>query len=107
MAKRVCFQLQVRPDLVDEYRARHADVWPEMRAALSRAGWRNYSLFLSDTGGVVGYLECSDFPAALQAMEETDVNALWQKEMAPFFVGLEGKRPDEGLIELVEIFHLD
>ena len=40
-------------------------------------------------------------------MEKTDVNARWQREMAEFFEGLEGRRPDEGLERLDEIFHLD
>ena len=48
--KRVCFQLQVKPDRIAEYRARHEEVWPEMLEALEATGWRNYSLFLSDTG---------------------------------------------------------
>jgi L-rhamnose mutarotase len=104
---RICFQLQVHPERIDEYRARHAAVWPEMRAALARAGWRNYSLFMSDGGVVVGYLECDDFAAALRAMEATEVNARWQAEMAEFFRGLDGRRPDEGLVTLDEIFHLD
>jgi L-rhamnose mutarotase len=39
-------------------------------------------------------------------MEQTEVNARWQREMAPFFEGLEGRRPDEGLALLEEIFHL-
>jgi L-rhamnose mutarotase len=104
---RVCFQLQVKPERMAEYRARHAAVWPEMREALATTGWRNYSLFLSETGMVIGYLECDDFEAARRAMVETDVNARWQAEMDEFFQGLEGRRPDEGLLQLDEIFHLD
>ena len=104
---RVCFQLQVKPERMVEYRERHAAVWPEMRQALASTGWRNYSLFLSDTGIVIGYLECDDFEAALQAMEQTEVNARWQAEMGEFFIGLEGRRPDQGLLRLDEIFHLD
>ena len=105
--QRVCFQLQVRPERLDEYRERHASVWAEMRDALASTGWRNYSLFLSSTGMVIGYLETEDFEAARHAMEQTDVNARWQAEMAEFFVGLEGRRPDEGLVQLQEIFHLE
>ena len=104
---RVCFQLQVKPERMVEYRERHASVWPEMRQALGSTGWRNYSLFLSDSGMVIGYLECDDFEAALRAMEQTEVNARWQAEMGEFFTGLEGRRPDEGLLRLDEIFHLD
>jgi L-rhamnose mutarotase len=104
---RVCFQLQVKPDRIAEYRARHAEVWQDMLEALEATGWRNYSLFISETGMVIGYVECEDFDASRRAMEETDVNARWQAEMGEFFVGLEGRRPDEGLLLLDEIFHLD
>ncbi|MEU0240519.1 L-rhamnose mutarotase [Nocardiopsis sp. NPDC006198] len=103
--QRVCFILKVRADRLDEYRERHADVWPEMREALSAAGWHNYSLFSTDEGTVVGYLETDDFDAAREAMARTGVNARWQAEMAPFFEGLPG-RPDEGMVPLPELFHL-
>ncbi len=105
--QRICFQLQVRPDRIDEYRERHAAVWPEMLDALSAAGWRNYSLFLAGSGMLIGYVETDDFEAALAAMERTDVNARWQAEMAGFFEALDGRRPDEGLVRLDEVFHLD
>jgi L-rhamnose mutarotase len=99
--ERVCFQVQVRADRLDEYRERHNAVWPEMLAALREADWRNYSLFLPPDGLLIGYLETDDFEAAKRAMEETEVNARWQAEMAPFFAGdLEFERVDE-------VFHLD
>ena len=47
---RVCFQLQVKPDRLEEYQERHAHVWPDMLAALAETGWHNYSLFLATTG---------------------------------------------------------
>ncbi|KJK33846.1 L-rhamnose mutarotase [Lentzea aerocolonigenes] len=102
---RVCFTLRVRPDRLDEYRARHREVWPEMRAALSEAGWHNYSLFLAEDGLLIGYLECDDFDAALAEMARTEVNARWQAEMAEFFVG--DGNADERMRPLDEVFHLD
>jgi L-rhamnose mutarotase len=104
--QRICFQLQVRPDRLDEYRERHRAVWPEMLDALSASGWRNYSLFLAPGGMLIGYVETDDFGAALAAMERTEVNARWQAEMAEYFQDLEGRRPDEGLLRLDEVFHL-
>ncbi|MEO3888859.1 L-rhamnose mutarotase [Nonomuraea sp. B5E05] len=104
--QRVCFLLKVRPERLAEYRERHREVWPEMREALSRTGWHNYSLFLRDDGLLVGYLETEDFEAAQKAMAGTEVNARWQAEMAPFFENLDG-RPDEGMRPLTEVFHLD
>lgn len=105
--KRVCFLLKVRADRIDEYRERHAAVWPEMRDALSATGWHNYSLFLRDDGLLVGYLETDDFEAARAAMDATEVNARWQAEMGQFFEALDGARPDEAMTPLAEVFHLD
>ena len=103
--ERVCFLARVRPDRLDEYRERHENVWPEMRAALADAGWGNYSIFLADDGLLVGYLETDDYQAALDAMAATDVNRRWQAEMAGFFVA-DGP-PDQSFLRLEEIFHLD
>ena len=105
--ERVCFRLRVRADRLDEYRARHRAVWPEMREALTGAGWRDYSLFLDDDGTLIGYLVADDFAAALAAMEATEVNARWQAEMAEFFELPSGERPDTGLRRLEEVFHLE
>ncbi len=104
--ERVCFLLQVRPDRLDEYRARHEAVWEDMRQALRETGWRNYSLFVRDDGLLVGYLETDDFEAAQRGMEEREVNARWQAEMAGFFELPGGERPDTGLQRLDEVFHL-
>jgi L-rhamnose mutarotase len=104
--ERVCFLLRVRPDRLDEYKARHRAVWPEMLEALSRTGWRNYTLFAAEDGLLVGYLETDDFAAAQEAMAQTDVNARWQAEMAEFFELPGGERPDTGLVRLEEVFHL-
>ncbi|MFF5566925.1 L-rhamnose mutarotase [Streptomyces sp. NPDC012623] len=104
--RRVCFLLKVRQDRITEYRERHAAVWPDMLRALSECGWHNYSLFLRDDGLLVGYLETDDFTAAQEAMAATEVNARWQKDMAPFFEALDGDRPDEAMKPLTEVFHL-
>ena len=104
---RYCFQLQVRPERLDEYKERHRAVWPEMLAALRDTGWRNYSLFLRSDGLLVGYVEADDLAAAQAAMAATEVNARWQAEMAPFFTGLQGRRPDEDPLLLEEVFNLE
>jgi len=103
--ERVCFLARVRPDRLDEYRERHRDVWPEMRSALRDAGWGNYSLFLTDDGLLIGYLETEDYQAALDAMSQTPVNEHWQAGMSEFFVA-DGP-PDESFRRVAEVFHLD
>lgn len=104
--ERVCFLLKVRSDRLAEYRERHASVWPEMLAALRKAGWRNYSLFLRDDGLLVGYLETDSFTAALSNMKQYPINDKWQTEMAPFFESMGNKQPDDHMLRLEEVFHL-
>lgn len=105
--KRVGFVLKVKPDRLDEYKVRHKQVWPEMLDALRETGWHNYSLFLREDGLLFGYLETPDFEKALAGMADKDVNTRWQAEMAPFFEALEDRRPDEGMLQLEEVFHLE
>lgn len=104
---RYCFLLQVKPELLGEYKARHGAVWPEMLRTLAASGWHRYSIFARDDGMLVGYVEADDLEAAQAAMAATDVNERWQADMSRFFVGLDGRRPDEGLLVLEEIFNLD
>jgi L-rhamnose mutarotase len=97
--ERVCFLLRVRPDRLDEYRARHREVWPEMLEALRETGWGNYSLFLREDGLLVGYFETDDFERAVAGMDARDVNTRWQADMARYFA-------DGELERLEEVFHL-
>jgi L-rhamnose mutarotase len=78
-----------------------------MLEALRATGWSNYSLFLRGDGLLVGDLETEDFDRALAGMAAKDVNAKWQKEMASFFEGGDGKFADEQMRPLEEVFHLD
>ena len=104
--QRVCFLLKVKADKLVEYKKAHEGVWEEMLQALRETGWHNYSLYLRDDGLLVGYLETPDFQAALQNMAQREVNERWQAAMSPYFEQLEGRRPDEGLLVLEEVFHL-
>jgi L-rhamnose mutarotase len=104
--ERVCFLLRVRPERLDEYRERHRAVWPDMLQALRETGWRNYSLFLREDGLLVGYFETDDLEGALGGMQEREVNARWQSDMATFFELPRDGRPDTGFQRLDQIFHL-
>lgn len=78
-----------------------------MLDALSRHGWRNYSLFMRPDGLLFGYFETEDFDAARAGMSAEEVNIRWQEFMAPYFEGLGTTHADEMMVELEEVFHLD
>jgi L-rhamnose mutarotase len=104
---RYCFTAQVDPAHLDEYRRRHAAVWPELLNALRDAGWCGYTLHLRDDGLLVGVVEADDLDAAQAAMAATEVNARWQAEMARLFAGPAGAPPDQGFTRLPTVFDLD
>ena len=104
---RVCFQLQVRPDRLDEYVRQHEAVWPDMLQAIADAGRRNYSLFLRDDGMLIGYYETDDDDASAAALAADPRTAAWEAEAAAFFESLPGARPDQGAPVLREVFHLE
>jgi len=106
--KRVGFLLKVKQDMMDDYKKQHEAVWPEMLEALRRTGWHNYSLFLRDDGLLFGYFEATeDFPTSLDGMAKEAINLKWQEFMGPYFEALGGGRPDQTMLELEEVFHLD
>ncbi len=106
--KRIGFILKVKPELREEYKAHHRSVWPEMLDALRRTGWHNYSLFMGPDGQMFGYFETPESLQAAQAgMAKEEVNARWQAMMAPYFESLGDLQPDEGMLELEEVFHLE
>lgn len=102
---RVCFEMRVKPELLEEYIARHTPVRAEMLAEIAASGRRNYSLFLAEGGRLVGYYETDDDAAAQAYLAASEVAGRWEADMAPYFAGLEG-RPDQAAMRLTEIFHL-
>jgi L-rhamnose mutarotase len=44
----VAFRMKLKPGVVDEYRRRHDELWPEIADALRNAGIYDYSIFLDE-----------------------------------------------------------
>tara|TARA_Y100000588_G_scaffold182925_1_gene196695 strand:+ start:671 stop:994 length:324 start_codon:yes stop_codon:yes gene_type:complete len=106
--ERVGFLMKVKKEHIREYKEHHKKVWPEMLEALRKHGWNNYSLFMRDDGLMFGYFEAvNSFADSLKGMSTEEVNIKWQNFMAPFFEIPEGYRPDQGMLELVEVFHTE
>ena len=106
--KRVGFLLKVKENLVDEYKTHHKNTWPEMNAVLKKHGWNNYSLFIRPDGLLFGYFEADkSFQDSLAGTATEEINTKWQELMSPYFEIPEGNHPDQSILELEEIYHLD
>jgi L-rhamnose mutarotase len=106
--KRIGFLLKVKRELIEEYKAHHKAVWPEMLDALRRTGWLNYTLFMRGDGTLFGYFETPEsFDTARDGMAREAINEKWQAFMAPYFESLELTHADKMMEELEEVFHTD
>ena len=79
--ERYAWKAAVRDGMIDEYRRRHADIWPEMVQVLKEAGISNYTIWNSGNE-LFGYYECekgAEYAAKVQA--ESPVVARWNDYM--------------------------
>lgn len=74
--------LEVRPGYEIEYKKRHDEIWPEMLAALTAAGIRNYNIFKHGLT-LFGYFETDDFERTVAILKDDPVNKRWGEWMAP------------------------
>jgi len=98
------FRMQLKPGVVDEYRRRHDEIWPELSEAISAAGIYDYSIFLDE--------ETLALFAVLKLRDDNDRDSLpkhpvmqkWWDYMAPLMEVEPGNRPTEW--PLTPLFHL-
>lgn len=104
--QRIGFIIKLKPgaDPV-EYKRRHDEIWPEMVAALSGAGIRNYSIF-RDGARLFAYLEVEDLAQMQRTLSTDPVNARWQAYMKDL-IEIDTD-PETGFAVLLpEMFHMD
>lgn len=83
-----------------EYIRLHKDTNPELREALYKAGIRNFSIYIYGDE-LFSYLECDDWDAAMQYLEDDPPTQKWSELMRTLL--------DEPLPwqVLEEVFHVD
>jgi L-rhamnose mutarotase len=96
------FVLHVREGMTEEYRRRHAEIWPEMAAALKASGIVHYDIFLDEAGRRVFGHQLRSRPVDPSEPEDP-VILRWRSYMADV-LEMDGDRPRRTPIE--QVFHL-
>jgi L-rhamnose mutarotase len=102
--ERLCFFINLVPGTEAEYERRHDEIWPEMRDAVSAAGYTNYTLFRRGTT-VIGYAECQpDVASVGAAMGGAEIAAKWNES----FIGIIDSMTDANgdILRADEVWHL-
>lgn len=83
--EKYAWKAKLLPGMLNEYKKRHDNIWPEMKEVLAAAGIRNYSIW--NVGeDLFGYYECDSVEEAGRIQSESDVVARWDEYMKDVMV---------------------
>lgn len=99
------FKMKLKPGFEAEYKKRHDEIWPELKAAITETGVYDYSIFLDEETLIL---------FAVQKIKD-DGNPDVQKEMAivrkwwDMMADIMDTNPDNSpvSVELKPMFHMD
>ena len=105
--------IELRPDMELKYRELHANVWPEVRAAITKANIRNYSIYVTEIAGrrfLVSHFEYigtnPDTDFASIARDPTTRNKWWPLTDA-CQIRLLGTAEGSQWMAMEQVMHLD
>ena len=78
----VAFSMQLNPGCEAEYRRRHDEIWPDLKAALLDAGVVDYRIFLEPGSNRLFAVLVRRDDHALDALRESPVMRRWWTMMA-------------------------
>lgn len=95
----------IKQEYLDEYVRIHGEVWPEVLAAHSKAGFRNYSIF-QNGNQFFYYFETDDFKKAMAGVAADDACNRWNKITGPMIDGGLDFASDDPVPLMKQVFYL-
>jgi L-rhamnose mutarotase len=103
--KQIASLMRLKPGNVAEYRKRHDEIWPELKAALTAAGICDYSIFLDEeTLNLFAVLRLRP-DNSREALPALPVMRRWWDYMADLMYVDDTNKPIERA--LAPMFHMD
>jgi L-rhamnose mutarotase len=103
--KRNAFVMHLHPGLEAEYKKRHDEIWPEVKAELRKAGVSNYSIYLDrKTNTLFAFQYLADDATDSELAGKAIAKKWWH-----MMKDIMDTNPDESPVSdpLVEVFHMD
>lgn len=107
--RRMGMVIGIKADKIAEYRAYHADVWPEVLAMISACNIRNYTIFLREPENLLfAYFEYhgTDYAADMEKMAQHEPTQRWWAMNDPCQEALASRAPGEHWAMMEDVFHL-
>ncbi|WP_167606198.1 L-rhamnose mutarotase [Maribellus sediminis] len=102
--KRLAFKMHLNKGQKEEYKKRHAEIWPELKLLLKEAGISEYSIFLDEETGILFAFQKVSGDGGSQDLGQTEIVQKWWKYMADIMQ----TNPDNSPVstELEEVFYM-
>ncbi len=102
--QRIAFKMKLLPGFEAEYKKRHDEIWPELRALLHETGVSDYAIFLDDqTLDLLGVLKLAD-GKTMDQLPSQPVMQKWWAYMADIMETHPGNEPLS--VPLKEVFYM-
>ncbi|MGW8314808.1 MAG: L-rhamnose mutarotase [Bacteroidales bacterium] len=104
-AKRLAFKMKVFPGVIEEYKKRHDNLWPELRDLLKGAGISEYSIFYDQETNYLFAYQKQAREQGSQDLGSTEVVLKWWKYMTDIME----TNPDNSPVSvpLEEVFYME
>lgn len=105
LMQRIAFKMKLKPGCKDEYKRRHDEIWPELRALLKETGISDYAIFLDDQTHILFAVQKQAGDASSQDIGSNPIVQKWWAYMADIME----TNPDNSPVTkpLSEVFYLE
>ena len=108
--KRMGMVVGIKPEKIDEYKSLHAETWPAVLAAISKANIHNYTIFLREPENLLfGYWEYhgDDFEADAARIAADPQTQEWWTFTDPCQMPMASRKSGEQWSMMEQVFHND
>ncbi|WP_163324538.1 L-rhamnose mutarotase [Draconibacterium mangrovi] len=103
--ERLAFKMYLNEGQKEEYKKRHAEIWPELKQLLKEAGISEYSIFLDDETNTLFAFQKVIGDSGSQDLEQTEIVQKWWAYMKDIMKSNPDNSPVS--IPLEEVFFME
>lgn len=102
---KIAFKMYLKPGCKEEYRQRHAAIWPALKQLLKENGVSDYTIFLDDATNTLFAVQQQSGEQSSQDLGTTEIVQRWWAYMADIME----TNPDHSpvTIPLERVFHME
>lgn len=102
---KTAFKMKLKPGNAEEYKRRHDNIWPELKALLKENGISDYAIFLDEETNILFAVQNISDGITSQNMNKDPVIQRWWAYMAD----LMDTNPDNSPVigPLKQVFHME